>query len=227
MTATRRVVLASGNLHKLAELAGMIAAADLPYSVHAARELGPAPTIVEDQNSFVDHAALKARGIAEWLRSIGEPGDTLVLADDSGLCVDALDGGPGVHSAYFAGPDADDIANNETLVAALAQRGLGSSPAHYVCVLAIRRVDGAPPAIPGSEATAGPDLALFTAQWPGEIRRERRGAAGFGYDPHFFVDGEAGPVSAAELTAAEKNARSHRGQAMRAVIAGLTALAGE
>jgi XTP/dITP diphosphohydrolase len=221
----RRLVLASGNIHKLAELAGMIAAAGLPISVHAARELGPAPAIAEDQDSFVAHAAIKARGIAAWLHGLGEAGDTLVLADDSGICVDALDGAPGVHSAVFAGPTADDAANNEQLIAALAARGVDRSPAHYVCVLALRRVDGAPPAIPGAEPASDPDLALFTARWHGEIRRERRGEAGFGYDPHFFIEGEGGAVSSAELTTAEKNARSHRGQAVRALIAGLVAAA--
>ena len=225
----RRIVLASNNLHKLAELAGLIAAADLPFAVHAARELGPAPTIAEDQDSFIAHAGLKARGIAAWLRTLGEPGETLVLADDSGLCVDALGGAPGVHSAVFAGPAADDAANNAALIAALGQRGLAASPAHYVCVLALCRVDGAAPAVPGAARPADPgsasDLSLFTAEWHGEIRQEGRGAAGFGYDPHFFVAGAAGPVSAAQLTPAEKNARSHRGQAMRAVLAGLEALA--
>lgn len=219
----RRLVLASGNLHKLAELAGMIAAADLPISVHAARELGSPPAIAEDQDSFVAHAALKTRGIAAWLRELGEPGDTLVLADDSGICIDALDGAPGVQSAVFAGPTADDAANNAKMIAALAEHGAERSPAHYVCVLALRRVDGEPPAVPGAEPASDPDLALFIARWHGEIRREPRGEAGFGYDPHFFVEGEAGPVSSAELTAAEKNSRSHRGQAVRALIAGLAA----
>ena len=223
----RRLVLASGNIHKLAELAGLIAAADLKIDVHAARELGSPPTIAEDQDSFVAHAALKARGIAEWLKELGEPGDTLVLADDSGICVDALGGAPGVHSAVFAGPAADDAANNTKLVAALGEANVDRSPAHYVCVLALRRVDGAPPAIPGADPNdSAPDLALFTARWHGEIRQERRGEAGFGYDPHFWTETEAGQVTSAELSPAEKNARSHRGQAVRAVVRGLAGLAG-
>ena len=223
----RRLVLASGNIHKLQELAVMIARAGLPLSVHAARELGPAPEIVEDQDSFVAHAALKARGISQWLRDRGEPGETLVLADDSGVCVDILEGAPGVHSAYFGGPQADDAANNAAMIAALGARGVDRSPAHYVCVLALRRVDGAAlPELPGATPVlTDPDLALFVARWHGEIRRERRGAAGFGYDPHFWIAGPDGECTAADLSPAEKNARSHRGQAVRALIAGLAGLA--
>lgn len=221
---TSRLVLASANLHKLHELAMTIAEAGLPLTVHAARELGPAPTIVEDQDSFVAHAALKARGIARWLATIGEAGDTLVLADDSGVCVDVLDGAPGVHSAYFAGPDADDAANNAAMIAALTTRGVDRSPAHYVCVLALRRVDGQPLALPGATPSPDhPDLALFVARWHGEIRTERHGAAGFGYDPHFWIAGPDGPRTAADLSPAEKNAASHRGQAVRALLTGLTA----
>ncbi|MBK7823824.1 non-canonical purine NTP pyrophosphatase [Nannocystis sp.] len=225
----RRLVLASGNAHKLVELRAMFAAAGLPFTLHAARELGPAPTIAEDQDSFVAHAALKARGIAAWLRGRGEAGETLVLADDSGVCVDALGGAPGVDSAVFAGPQADDAANNAALLAALAERGLTRSPAHYVCVLALRRVDGEPMQLHGSDAHAvGPDLTLFTARWHGEIRCERAGAAGFGYDPYFWIPacaGAQGPTTAAALTPAEKNACSHRGLAVRALIAGLAVMA--
>ncbi len=221
----RRLVLASANAHKLGELAAMLAAAGLKFAVTSARALGPAPTIVEDQDSFVAHAALKARGIAAWLAARGEPGDTLVLADDSGVCVDALDGKPGVDSAVFAGPAADDAANNAALLAALAERGLERSPAHYVCVLALRRVDGAAMQLPGAEPhSEGADLTLFVARWHGEIRRERAGAAGFGYDPYFWVAGAEGPTTAASLAPAEKNARSHRGLAVRRLIEGLAGL---
>jgi len=217
----RRLVLASANAHKLHELAAMFAAAGLAIEVKAARELGPAPTIVEDMDSFVDHAALKARGIAGWLAQQGEDPATLVLADDSGVCVDALDGRPGVHSAVFAGPEADDAANNARLLAELADRGLDRSPAHYVCVLALRRVDGAPMQLPAATRhAAGADLTLFTAQWHGEIRRERAGAGGFGYDPYFWI----GATTAASLSPAEKNAQSHRGLAVRALVEGLAGL---
>ena len=222
----RRLVLATANPHKVTEMAAMLAGAGVPWSVHAAGALGPAPVITEDQDSFLVHAILKARGIAGWLRGCGEPGDTLVLADDSGVCVDALDGAPGVDSAVFAGPAADSAANNALLVAQLAARGRSRSPAHYVCVLALTRVDAAPlPALPGAQPS-DPDLGIFLGRWDGEIRQERRGAGGFGYDPYFWVAGPDGPVTAAELAPAEKHARSHRGQAVGRLLAALPALGG-
>ncbi|MCY1057900.1 non-canonical purine NTP pyrophosphatase [Nannocystis sp. SCPEA4] len=212
---SRRLVLATGNPHKVAELAALVRAAGLPLTVCSARSLGPAPEVVEDQGSFEAHARLKALEIAGWLRGRGEPGDTLVLADDSGICVDALDGAPGVDSAYFAGPQSDDAANNARLVAELAARGLTTSPAHYVCVLALTRVD------------AGPDgLRLFTGRWDGEVRASPRGSGGFGYDPYFWPAGSA--RSSAELPPVEKNAQSHRGRATALLLAALPAvLAGE
>jgi XTP/dITP diphosphohydrolase len=229
VTADRRLVLATGNRHKVEELAAIVAASRLPLTVCSARSLGPAPEVVEDQDSFDEHALLKAQEIAAWLRGRGEPGDTLVLADDSGLCVAALDGAPGVDSAYYAGPQTDDAANNARLVEELRARGLEESRAHYVCVLALTRVDGAPlPALPGSEP--GPSrmgesgesgVRLFRARWDGQVRTSPRGTGGFGYDPHFWPDGDA--RSLAELPAAEKNARSHRGQATALLLAALPA----
>ena len=223
----RRLVLATANPHKVEEMAAILAAAGLPMTVYAARDLGPAPTIVEDQDSFLKHATLKARGIARWLAGRGELGATLVLADDSGVCVDALNGGPGVDSAVFAGPQADDAANNAHLLAELAARGLERSPAHYVCLLALTRVDGAPlPSLPGAEPSEA-DLGIFVGRWDGEIRRARAGNGGFGYDPHFWIPGLGGPDgsrSVAELAPDEKHARSHRGQAVRRLLAALPVL---
>lgn len=217
----RRLVLATANRHKVSELGAALAGAGVRLAVVAAKEVGEAPTIVEDQGSFVAHAVLKARGIAAWLRERGEPGETLVLADDSGVCIDALDGAPGVDSAYYAGPEADDAANNARMIAELGARGLDRSACHYVCVLALTRVDAAPLAVAGA-ATAGPapGVVLFEAHWSGEIRREARGSGGFGYDPHVWIAGAAGgPRTVAELTPGEKTARSHRGQAVAMLVA--------
>lgn len=213
---SRRLVLASGNPHKVSELAAIVRAAGLPLTVCSARSLGPAPEIPEDQGSFVAHARLKALGIAKWLRERGEPGSTLVLADDSGICVEALDGAPGVESAYFAGPTANDAANNARLVAELRARSLERSPAHYVCVLALTRVDAAP------RIGADEPVRLFTARWDGEVRSSPRGTGGFGYDPYFWPAGSE--RSSAELPPHEKNARSHRGQATALLVAALPAV---
>ena len=222
---SRRLVLATGNPHKVEELAAIVRAAGLALEVRSARSLGPAPAIAEDQGSFVAHALVKALGIAVWLKERGEPGATLVLADDSGLCVAALDGLPGVDSAIFAGPQGDDVANNAKLVAELRARGLSESPAHYVCVLALTRVDGAPlPALPGSEPGPSPAVRLFSGRWDGAVRTEPRGAGGFGYDPYFWPAGSE--RSSAELPAHEKNARSHRGQATTRLLAALSGLLG-
>lgn len=224
-----RIVLATANRHKVGELQAALTAAGLALDVVAAKEVGPAPVIVEDQDSFEVHAALKAHGIADWLAGRGEPGDTLVLADDSGVCIDALDGAPGVDSAVYGGPQADDVANNERMIAELGARGLDRSPCHYVCVLALRRVDGEALALRGAASVgpAGPSgagLVLFTAEWAGEIRRERRGVGGFGYDPHVWISvhgpsGLIGEQTVAELSAGEKAARSHRGQAVARLVA--------
>lgn len=218
----RRLVLATGNRHKVEELAAIVRAAGLPLQVLSARDAGPAPAIAEDQGSFVAHALAKALGIAAWLRARGEPGETLVLADDSGICVDALDGAPGVESANFAGPAADDAANNRRLVAELSARGLQRSPAHYLCVLALTRVDAAPlPELPGSEAAPTPAARLFTGRWDGEVRSDPRGTGGFGYDPHFWPAGSA--RASAELDPAEKNRVSHRGLATARLLTALPA----
>lgn len=220
---SRLLVLATGNPHKVEELAAIVGAVGLPLAVRSATSLGPAPAIVEDQGSFVAHALLKALGIAAWLKERGVAGETLVLADDSGLCVDALDGAPGVDSAIFAGPHGDNAANNARLVAELRARGREESPAHYVCVLALTRVDGAPlPALAGAEPGPTPASQLFVGRWHGAVRTMPRGVGGFGYDPYFWPTGSE--RSSAELPAQDKNSRSHRGQATALLLAALPGL---
>jgi XTP/dITP diphosphohydrolase len=141
----RRLVIASRNQHKVDELAAMVARGQFATALEVVSVVGlpgysPPPDIDESAATFSGNAVLKADAIAGWLRMNGAPRDDLVLADDSGLCVDALDGKPGVYSARFAGPDATDEDNNARLVAELQARGLDSSPAEYVCVLALRNV---------------------------------------------------------------------------------------
>lgn len=221
----RRIVIASNNPHKVTELQQMLARARFPgvrkLEVASASDLGlgPVPEIAETSKHFVGNAALKANGIAAWVRSKQATSDDLVLADDSGLCVDAFDGGPGVFSARFAGEGADDEANNSKLIAELQARGLSSSPGQYVCVLAVRLV-GARPfdfTMPDAGTVFMRESCLcIEGRCRGNIRIERRGSGGFGYDPHFWIDGDTRTF--AELSPGEKSQRSHRGAAMRMLV---------
>jgi XTP/dITP diphosphohydrolase len=227
----RRLVIASRNQHKVDELAAMIARASLEseievVSVAALPEYGPPPDIEETAETFSGNAVLKADGIASWLRMNGASREDLVLADDSGLCVDAFDGKPGVYSARYAGPEATDEDNNAKLVADLEARGLDSSPAEYVCVLALRHVGLRPFDFTLPDAGAlyivGQCLCI-EGSCRGTIRVERRGSGGFGYDPHFWIDADAAASRGsgrtfAELSQGEKSQRSHRGAAMRRLV---------
>ncbi len=205
-----RVVVASRNPHKVAELRHMIQHATPKAEVVSMEGWGEPPEVEETGETFAANAQLKARGIGDWLAEQGERGDTWVLADDSGICVDALEGGPGVRSARFGGEPPDDAANNRKLVGELKARGLEASPAHYACVLAMVRVDGGP--VDGDGA-----LSLgFSGRWDVEVRVEARGRGGFGYDPHAWLEGEARTV--AELRREEKAEISHRGRAMAALV---------
>ncbi|MFV8756255.1 non-canonical purine NTP pyrophosphatase [Nannocystaceae bacterium ST9] len=223
-----RLVIASHNLHKVAELRELVQTASLrevrAVSVTSltelARELGPAPEVDETATSFAGNAVLKAEAIAAWLRARTRGRETdVVVADDSGLCVDALDGAPGVWSARFAGPKASDEQNNLRLVAELGLRGLDRSPAEYACVLAVRYVGHRffEFTLPeDSDVYLRDDCMCIAGRCRGEVRVERRGEGGFGYDPHFWIEG--GARTFAELSRAEKSRQSHRGMAMRRLI---------
>lgn len=195
--AARRVVLASGNRGKLAEIRVLLQ--PLGIEVVAQSEF-VVPDAIEDGDSFVANALIKARHAA---RLTGLP----AIADDSGLAVDALDGAPGIHSARYAGANASDSDNIDKLLAALAgiptaQRGAGF---HCAAVFVASVSDAAP--------------LIEEGIWRGRILEAARGAGGFGYDP-VFLD-EAAGCAAAELTPRQKNERSHRGQAFRALCAEL------
>jgi XTP/dITP diphosphohydrolase len=206
-------VIASSNRHKVAELQEMVGAVCPDTEVVGLFDLGNPPEVPETADDFAGNAVLKARGIAAWLRDQGEPNDTLVVADDSGIEVDILDGAPGVRSARFAGEHATDDDNNRKLVACLRERGVTRSPAHYACVVALVRVDGR--ALEGAE-----DMRLFEGGWEVEVRTERRGTGGFGYDPHAWID--HGSRTVAELPRAEKATMSHRGRAMAKLLGWLS-----
>jgi XTP/dITP diphosphohydrolase len=192
-----RIVLASSNAGKLREFRALLADQDI--DVISQGELG-IETAEEPHRTFLENALAKARHAAA--RSV-----LPALADDSGLCVHALGGAPGVHSARFAGADAGDTANNSELLRRLQDQA--DRRGHYVCVLVAVR------------SAEDPEPLVADARWYGEILREPRGSGGFGYDPLFFVP-ECG-CTAAELSAEHKNRISHRGLAMRDLARRLTA----
>jgi XTP/dITP diphosphohydrolase len=184
------IALATGNVGKARELARLLEAPVEPLDGWV-----PPP---EDGDSFAANALIKARAARRQA-----PGGRLVLADDSGLEVRALDGRPGVHSARFGGPGLDDAGRVEHLLEQL--RGERDRSARFVCVLAAIAPDG-------TETVAEGVL-------EGSIAPSPRGSGGFGYDPVFVPDGESRTV--AELAADEKDAISHRGRAARALAAAL------
>ncbi len=190
-----RAVLASGNPGKLREFAQLLAPLALELAPQGAFGIEPAE---ETGSTFVENALLKARHAARHAR-------LPALADDSGIEVDALGGRPGVRSARFAGPAANDAENTRLLLRELAAVPEGYRQARYQCVIVwVRSV--------GDQA---PLIAHGT--WEGHIAHGGRGGGGFGYDPVFVPEGEQ--RTAAELPAAHKNAISHRGQALTALVA--------
>lgn len=205
----RRLVVGSGNPHKIAELERMLDTAGLELEVVGLRSFDvAAPEVVEDAATFAGNARLKADGFASWLAERGEAGPTWVLTDDSGISVAALDGRPGVHSARFSGPGATDARNNATLVAALRERGLDHSAAHYTCVLCLRRVDG-------ESFDDGAEHLEVQGEWSVTVRVVACGQGGFGYDPHAWLDDDR---TVAQLAAEEKATLSHRALAMAKLV---------
>ncbi len=200
-----RVVLASGNAGKLRELAALLVPLDLELVPQG--ELG-VRAVEETGITFLANALLKARHAAATTQ-------LPALADDSGLEVDALDGRPGVWSARFAHAGASDDENLGHLLRELARVPDGKRGARYQCVIVLVR----------SGEDPGPLVARGT--WEGHIARAPQGSGGFGYDPVFVPAAVAGePRTAAQLSPAEKNTVSHRGQALRALVAALAASGG-
>lgn len=187
-----KLYLASGNAHKAAELQTLATAGGLSVEIVSARSVGGMPEVVEDTGTFVGNARKKALALRTKLSA-----DAWAMADDSGLCVDALGGGPGVESAYYAGPQGDGAANLAKLVGVMRDVPDAERGAHFVCVLLLR----------------GPGHAelVFEGKCAGWLQREPRGGAGFGYDPLFVPDGHA--LSFAELGDTVKNGISHRARA--------------
>ncbi len=189
---SRTLVLASNNAGKLKEFGELLA--PVGFDVHAQGEF-KVPEAEEPHLTFVENALAKARHAA---RLTGLP----ALADDSGVCANALGGAPGVYSARYAGEPKSDARNNRKLIDELAAHA--DKSAYYYCVLVfVRHADD-------------PQPVIAEGRWNGEIIADARGQGGFGYDPHFWLP--ALRKTAAELSADEKNRLSHRGQALRVLV---------
>jgi len=192
----RRLVIASGNEGKLREFRRLLS--PLGIDIVAQSALG-IPEADEPHVTFVENALTKARHASAHAK-------LPALADDSGICVRALNGAPGVQSARYAGEPRSDARNNAKLIAALA--GIADRHAHYACVLALVRHE------------SDPEPIIAEGAWHGTIVDAPRGDGGFGYDP-YFLDAASG-LTAAELPLERKNELSHRGKAIRALIARLS-----
>lgn len=194
----RKIVIASNNPGKLREIGQILA----PLGIEALPQGAfGVPDCPEPHVTFVENCIAKARHAAAHT---GLP----ALADDSGICVDALNGAPGVYSARYAGEPKSDARNNQKLIEAL--QGQANRRAHYYCVMVYLRYPD------------DPEPVIAEGRWFGEIIDTPRGSGGFGYDPYFLVP-ELNRTGA-ELSAEEKNAISHRGQALRALVEKLKAL---
>lgn len=180
----------------------MLREAGLEAEVHTPIAVGGMPEVIEDQDSFSGNALKKARALAALL-----PEDGLALADDSGICIDAFEGAPGVYSARYAGEGASDEENLAKLIREMESLPDGSRGGRFVCHLAVVSPRG--------------EEHVFEGEILGEILREPRGEGGFGYDPVFRPVGH--DRTTAEMSASEKAAISHRGNAMRKFLGWISA----
>jgi XTP/dITP diphosphohydrolase len=201
--ASAKLVLATANPHKLRELGRILAAGHVDVTLAGLADFPDAPDVPETGTTFAENALLKARAIAAFT---GLP----AVADDSGLCVDALNGMPGVLSARWAGQHGDDEANLRLVLAQLADVPDVRRGAHFACVAALVMPDGREQVREGIVY--------------GTLIRVPRGHNGFGYDPIFVPDGST--ITTAEMDSAAKDKISHRGKALRALAPAIAALVG-
>ena len=191
MTARIPLLIATRNTHKVREFARILPP---QFELSTLADFPGAPDPEETGTTFAANAAIKAESISAVF-----PG--LVVSDDSGICVDALEGMPGVYSARYAGTHGDDEANNRKMLAELAAKPESARPftARYVCAISVAR--------------GGKELASFIGTCEGQITLAPQGTGGFGYDPLFIPQGF--DCTMAQISADEKNAISHRGEALR------------
>ncbi|MGW5776099.1 RdgB/HAM1 family non-canonical purine NTP pyrophosphatase [Streptomyces sp. NPDC003863] len=191
----QRLILATRNAGKITELHAILADAGLDLELVGADAYPEVPDTKETGVTFAENALLKAHALA---RATGLP----AVADDSGLCVDVLNGAPGIFSARWAGAHGDDKANLNLLLAQLSDIDDAHRGAHFACAAALALPDGTERVVEG--------------RMPGTLRHAPVGTNGFGYDP--ILQPEGYEVTCAELTPAQKNAISHRGKAFRALV---------
>jgi XTP/dITP diphosphohydrolase len=202
-TTATRLVLATNNTHKVIELSRILAAGHVDVQVSSLAEFPGAPDVAETGTTFAANALLKAHAIA---RFTGLP----AVADDSGICVDALNGMPGVLSARWSGRHGDDEANLRLLLAQLTDVPDKRRGAQFVCAAAL--------VLPGGQEHVSEGAVA------GMLIREPRGTGGFGYDPIFVPDGAQ--ITTAEMDPADKDRISHRGKALRRLAPVIAALVG-
>lgn len=194
----KKLVIASGNKGKLSELSALLQ--PLAFEVHTQAEFN-VPDVAETGTTFVENAIIKARHASECT---GLP----TVADDSGIEVDALDGAPGVYSARFSAPDATDKKNNALLIEKLRNVPPEQRTARYRAVIVYMR------------HAKDPSPIICEGSWEGQIVLEPQGSGGFGYDPYFYLADQG--CTSAELPAEVKNSMSHRGKALRELVAKLS-----
>ena len=199
-TPLKTVVLATRNTGKIEEFERMLTAADLEIKILGLQDFPEMPDVEETGSTFAENALLKANEISEYT---GLP----ALADDSGLCIDALGGAPGIYSARWSGSHGDDKANLEKVLRELRELNNPTLRAQFRCVVAL--------VIPKSESVEKREI-LREAEIVGEIVMEPRGTNGFGYDPIFQPDGFT--QTTAELSSEIKDRISHRGKALTAIL---------
>ena len=190
-----QLVLATRNAKKLAELDRLLAGAGLDVEILGSAVFSDLPEIEETGSTFAENSLIKARAVAAHTGLIA-------IADDSGLCVDVLDGQPGIYSARWAGQGATDESNLDLVLEQIRDIEPARRTAHFACAAAL--------VLPSGEEY------VVQGQVNGVLLTQRRGVGGFGYDPIFLPDGF--DITTAEMTSEQKDAISHRGQAMRALV---------
>lgn len=195
-----KVCIASNNKNKIKQFGEILASQKLDAEVLTAKEAGMEEFPPEDANTFYGNSLIKAKALHEFIKTKNGTCGCYVVADDSGVCVDALGGAPGVHSARYSGEHATDPENNALLLKNL--EGVENRAAHYMCAMTLVTPDGR--------------IMCCGGRVDGEIIDEARGSDGFGYDPYFYIRNLG--KTFAELTSDVRNSMSHRGNALRKTV---------